>query len=99
MELLIRILDAIAEYGNSIEAGLWILIGVCFLASMVRPTHRTVKAIATLNFILFGLSDIVETQTGAWWRPWWLLAWKACCIAVMAFQLLIYIRRKKNSKA
>jgi hypothetical protein len=28
----------------------------------------------------FGLSDLVESQTGAWWTPWWLFAWKALCV-------------------
>jgi len=34
-------------------------------------------------FVLFGISDLVETQTGAWWKPWWLLVWKVLCVHAM----------------
>lgn len=32
----------------------------------------------------FGVSDIIELQTGAWWRPWWLLLLKAACLLSFA---------------
>jgi len=34
--------------------------------------------------ILFGVSDIIEVSTGAFWRPWWLLALKGTCLIGMA---------------
>jgi hypothetical protein len=33
--------------------------------------------------VAFGFSDVVEIQTGAWWRPWWLLVWKGACLLAM----------------
>jgi hypothetical protein len=29
-----------------------------------------------LTFICFGISDVVETRTGGWYKPWWMLVWK-----------------------
>ncbi|MBE7458640.1 MAG: hypothetical protein KJ057_17160 [Phycisphaerae bacterium] len=41
-----------------------------------------------MTFLAFGASDVVEADTGAWWRPWWLLAWKAACLAVLLTLLI-----------
>ena len=54
-------------------------------------------AAATLT--LFGLSDIVEIQTGAWWQPWWLLVWKGACISGLVLLLWIwYSNHTANEK-
>gem|GEM_PF-3089523 len=42
------------------------------------------SAAASVFLALFGVSDFVEVHTGAWWRPWWLLAWKGDCIFALA---------------
>ncbi len=81
---------------NMIEGFVWIAIGVCFLISLLKPAQRRTKIIAAANFIVFGFSDFVEMCTGAWWRPWWLLGWKAACIVVMAIQLVGHIRRRRS---
>jgi hypothetical protein len=86
------------ENANFIEGCLWIAIGVCFAASMISPKLRGAKLLAAANFVLFGLSDFVEMQTGAWWRPWWLLAWKATCIVVMLYQFVRYARRDPRAR-
>ena len=31
-------------------------------------------------FAVFGLSDVIEAETGAWWHPWWLFVMKALCV-------------------
>ena len=60
------------ETANYIEAALWAVIGLVFLVvSMRRGGRRRVTALAAVTFLLFGGSDVVEVQTGAWWRPWW----------------------------
>ncbi len=56
------------------------------------------KLFAAVSFILFGLTDFVEMRTGAWWHPWWLLAWKGGCVAVMVGLLLTYRRGTDKSK-
>jgi hypothetical protein len=91
------ILDVLLDYANLIEAGFWILVGACFFGSMLRPSiHRAPQLVAAVNFVFFGLSDIVEYHTGAWWRPWWLLAWKVICVAIMLTQLFLYSRKRRK---
>ena len=85
-----------AEMGNLIEGILWSTIALGFAAALLKPGWRNAKIVAAVNFAAFGISDFVEMQTGAWWRPWWLLTWKATCIAVMAAQLVLYLRRKRR---
>lgn len=72
---------------NYVECALWCAIAVVFLGFWIakRLPDLLIGAIA---FALFGLSDYIETHTGAWWRPWWLLALKASC--VVTFLILIY---------
>jgi hypothetical protein len=74
---------------NRLEAGLWTIIGIGCLVSALR-TRKTEAFIAAMTFFAFGGSDVVESHTGAWWRPWWLLAWKGLCLLVF---LILLIRR------
>lgn len=78
--------------GNYIEAGFWMLIGLAFLARNLRPRppfHLLPLATGVI-FVLFGCSDVVEAQTGAWWRPWWLLLWKGACLLALAYSYWKY---------
>jgi hypothetical protein len=77
---------------NTLEVVLWITLGiVCWL----RAKPRTITTHGwSLALILFGLSDIVELQTGAFWRPWWLFVWKSGCVA-MFMALFVGARRPK----
>lgn len=82
---------------NYIEAAFWIIIGLAFLLAATRPTPRQNLCFpASVAFITFGLSDIVETRTGAWWRPWWLLIWKAACIAALLALAWFYWRQRSR---
>jgi hypothetical protein len=95
-----------ANYG---EAALWTAIAIGFLISALRqdagrgasghscgPSWRS--WVAALTFALFGLSDVVEAATGAWWRPWWLLAWKAACVVVLVGLYVDYLRRNRSRR-
>ena len=84
--------------GNYVEARLWITIAVLFaiLSTRRRGAVRSRCAIAAVAFLLFGLSDVVEAQTGAWWRPWWLLVWKATCVLAFAWLLWRHRARRRN---
>jgi hypothetical protein len=86
-------LDWAIQHGNLIEAGLWLTIGAGFALSALAPARRGSKMLAALAFALFGLTDVVEHRTGAWWRPWWLLVLKAGCIVALLV-LLIHYRRQ-----
>jgi hypothetical protein len=80
----------IEKSGNLIEAGLWIVIAavVAFKAWREHALLRRIFVILAVAFFAFGLSDAVESHTGAWWRPWWLLLWKTVC--VLAFILCFW---------
>jgi hypothetical protein len=82
----------IERAGNLIEAGFWVVFGVVLVVASRRrgPAFRAVGWAAGLVSVLFGLSDLVESSTGAWWRPWWLLLWKALCIAGLVLCFLRY---------
>jgi hypothetical protein len=83
---------------NRLEAGLWCAIGAGFaIAAFIKPKAvRTDCLIAAVTFVAFGMSDVVETHTGAWWRPWWLLVWKAVC--VLGF-LVLLVRYRMRTRA
>lgn len=67
---------------NVFEAILWTSIGLYVLVQSIHNQQRRVPllVIAALFFV-FAVSEVVETQTGGWWKPWWLAVWKGGCIA------------------
>ncbi len=68
---------------NTLEAIFWAGIGCVFIWQSLRAKDKPIRTrcrIAAVAFLLFGGSDAVEITTGAWWRPWWLLLWKAVCL-------------------
>jgi len=58
-------------FSNYIEAGLWLVLGLGAAVQAVRYSGalRRDLVILAVDLIAFGLSDVVETRTGAWWRP------------------------------
>jgi hypothetical protein len=78
---------------NYLEAVLWWVMGVVILVAGVRRReHLRPAIVGSLTLVAFGLSDVVEVQTGAWWRPWWLLVWKAGCVGVLLLLLIRHTR-------
>jgi hypothetical protein len=69
---------------NHYEAALWLAVAVISLLFAIRKQGHARSRCAILSFAMlaFGASDLVEATTGAWWRPWWLFAWKAVCVLV-----------------
>jgi hypothetical protein len=94
----VKRLEAIYTKGNYIEAGIWIAIALTFGVRIIRRsrTERYQALMAFLTFFFFGLSDIIEVQTGAWWRPWWLFVWKSLCVFSMAALLINYLRSRSD---
>ena len=82
--------DSLFVRGNQAEAAVWWLIAAVFawFAWSHKGPRRWQCLQAMVVFFLFGWSDLVEIQTGAWWRPWWLLAWKLACLAAMGYLLV-----------
>jgi hypothetical protein len=88
-------LDPAFIYGNYIEACLWAAIGIIAMARRSRPWGIALAG----ALVAFGISDIIETRTGAWYRPWWLLAWKAACIALILTFGIAALRAYRRGRA
>jgi hypothetical protein len=58
----------------------------------LRPT----LFVLVVALAAFGGSDLVEARTGAWWKPWWLFAWKTACVVSLTLGFLHYCRLKKS---
>jgi hypothetical protein len=90
-------MDGLHVIFNRCEAALWLLISAAIAVHAVACRARGAlvarhQSIAALAFAVFGVSDIIECYTGAWWRPWWLLVLKASCVVAL---ILCYIAHKQ----
>lgn len=81
---------------NFIEGIYWLILGIFVLTlSKIIPQKYKKLALATfLILILFGITDFIEIKTGAYWIPWWLLAWNIFCIAGLILSIVWYIKLK-----
>jgi hypothetical protein len=70
---------------NTVEAIVWfaIAIGLAWRSLSAAGRTKNIGITAAVAFAAFGVSDLVEIQTGAWYRPAWLLAWKVACIVIL----------------
>ena len=79
---------------NLLEGLLWLGISAGFASAICISRRNTdLKAVAALLFLMFGVSDFVEIHTGGWYKPWWLLAWKASNLAGFVIVYVLYRRR------
>jgi hypothetical protein len=87
--------------GNLIEACFWIVFGLGLAVWAMRRGRASARLGLLLAFLLivFGISDLVEAYTGAWWRPWWLLVWKGICFSGMVLCTLKYRQIKSRAVA
>ncbi|MEQ9407715.1 MAG: hypothetical protein RIK87_08295 [Fuerstiella sp.] len=83
---------------NAFEACLWTIIGMLLIFGKVSPPGRWRRALAAVGFLAFAGSELVEMSTGAWWRPWWLLVWKAVCIAVLTTIGVSWFRNSRRCR-
>jgi hypothetical protein len=86
---------------NAWEAFTWCAIGVvCVGYSLWKPVAYRMKLLffAGITFLVFGLSDVYEVHTGAWWDPVGLLIVKAACILAFITLYLLY-RKDLKTKA
>ena len=68
--------DSLFAWANYIESVLWCLIAAVVAVGGKSNTRFMLAGL----LVVFGSSDVVEVQTGAWFRPWWLLTWKSVCV-------------------
>lgn len=71
-----------ASLFNYFEAGLWLVIARTVFVRRIKtsPALTRLAIITSFSFALFGVYDLVEASTGAWWRPLWLLELKSLCV-------------------
>lgn len=84
--------------GNYVEAGVWFLLAAALFIFTFRQKKELRATLLSLSATLaiFGASDLVEAQTGAWWKPWWLFVWKALCVLALLIGFVRYYRLKGN---
>ena len=87
--------------GNLLEAGVWFFLafGLFVYAFGRERSLRPTLWMLAVTLAIFGVSDLVEARTGAWWKPWWLFVWKAACVAGLFFGFRRYYRMTKPSPA
>lgn len=82
---------------NLVEAVWWMAVALIVGTGRlgVAELHGWPKRLLVVAFFLFGVSDLIEFRTGAWWRPASLLMLKVACIAAfIAGVVAVAIRQK-----
>jgi hypothetical protein len=97
-------MDDLTIIGNQIEAVLWFGFALGFTwkgCKSRQPDRRRLSWVLVVAFALFGVSDLIEATTGAWWRPWWLFLLKAGCVAVFVYGFWAFrgILRQERTRA
>jgi hypothetical protein len=67
---------------NIFEAGLWTTFALlkAVFGGRVRGMTPSLRILLSVSFLGFGISDLIELSTGAWWRPPGLLVYKGVCL-------------------
>jgi hypothetical protein len=82
---------------NASEAVLWLIFAVVVAVRYRRAEGgaRRVARVMALFFVLFAGSDVIETETGAWWRPPGLLVLKGACLVGLTWCSVVLLRRER----
>lgn len=92
-------MDAVHRIFNLVEAGFWFLLAV-FLLSRGRvspPRYKPLILIGGLACAAFAGTDIIESESGAWYEPRWLLVYNAICLAVMLVCVVRYVILRRSA--
>ncbi len=68
---------------NALEVVWWTGLAI-FCWKNGRGAWQPMCRTAALWLLLFAMTDVIELQTGSWWRPWWLAAAKGLCLIGLA---------------
>ena len=93
-------MNDLEKTGNLIEAVFWLLVSLVLLLKAMRAEGalRRIFSVLAGAFLVFSVSDVIESQTGAWWKPVWLLILKTACMLVFFFGFREYYRVTKRSE-
>ena len=94
-----RTMNDLERTANLAEAALWGLMAAYFLLRSCRASGALRRVFGSLSiaFFFFGVSDLIEARTGAWWRPLWLLVLKGGCVIVLLAGFRNYYQVKKRA--
>ena len=68
---------------NLCEASLWFVIAAIIAWKLCKRTQiARFYWLLPPTFVVFGISDFIESRTGAFWEPQWLLVMKTGCVVV-----------------
>ena len=83
---------------NVIEAAIWMAMAtwLLYLALRTRSHLKTTFIILSLTLCFFSVSDMIETQTGAWYRPLGLFLLKAVCVLFITGCLFLLFRKRSE---
>jgi hypothetical protein len=86
------------QWFNFTEALLWASIGIVLLVRSPRSGGSRRRALcAGIVFLLFGISDVIEMRTRAWYEPVALLLFKAACVAALVAVWVVH-RQARSRK-
>jgi hypothetical protein len=83
---------------NACEAALWFVMAVAVMIQHHRAAvgARRVAHGTAVFLVLFAVSDLIEMQTGMWWRPVGLLILKGVCVIGLVGGFGLLLRRKAD---
>jgi hypothetical protein len=90
------------DWFNATEAVFWIALAVltALFGRGTRGFTSRTQAATVVFLAAFGVSDIIELYTGAWWEPPALLVFKALCLTGLVLcASVIYGRRWRGRQA
>lgn len=83
---------------NAVEVCVWGGIAIAIArARGARGLSDRLRWWLACWYGLFAISDIIEIQTGAFWRPPWLLLLKAVCIIAIVAGMIRWVRRRRSN--
>lgn len=83
---------------NLIEALIWFSISVKFATLAIKNATALKRAfiVFSLTMFLFGISDLIELFTRAWYKPVGLFLLKASCVVSIAYCVFVFFRNRKE---
>jgi hypothetical protein len=81
---------------NQFEAALWFAISAVLFWAWLKTKPRRFHWSLVVAFAVFGVSDVIESYTGAWWDPWWLFVMKAACVLVFLRAWVVYRKSRRK---
>ncbi|MBC7784329.1 MAG: hypothetical protein H7144_10865 [Burkholderiales bacterium] len=86
-------IDPLFAYANYAEACLWTALGI----AAITKRNSTASIVLGCALLIFGVSDVIEANTGAWYEPWWLLVMKTACVVCILLSGRMVLRRRREN--